>query len=316
MLTGHLPFESEHRHNAEAPQLPAAFKPGLPAQLTQIVSKLLAQNPADRYQNALGLQADLEICAHAWATQQRLEPFPLGRAASALENARLFAEMGQEIERRRQAEEITRASEEFKTRLIEGSQDCIKVLDLQGRLLSMNAGRFRADLYYRLNVLPLHNPALRERREDIAQLAMFFLARYAKRFGKAVTGIAQETMAALLAYAWPGNVRELQNLIERGVVLATGQTLSVSRDLLPVATHSEHAPALAAQTVPAMPTPALAKPAAGSPASMEEVARQHILAMLEQTGWVIEGPRGAAILLNLHPNTLRSRMKKLGIKRQ
>ncbi|MBI3424545.1 MAG: sigma 54-interacting transcriptional regulator [Acidobacteria bacterium] len=174
----------------------------------------------------------------------------------------------------------------------------------------VKAGRFRADLYYRLNVLPLHNPALRERHADIPQLAMFFLARYAKRFGKMVNGIAQETMEALINYGWPGNVRELQNLIERGVVLATGSTLSMSRELLPVTTPSERPPAQT--TMPATPPPTIATP---STASMDEVARQHILAVLEQTGWVIEGAKGAASQLNLHPNTLRSRMKKLGIKR-
>ncbi len=182
----------------------------------------------------------------------------------------------------------------------------------------VKAGRFRADLYYRLNVLPLDNPPLRERHEDIAPLAMFFLARYAKRFGKAVTGITQETMDLLTSYAWPGNVRELQNLIERGVVLSTGPTLSLSRDLLSVTTLAERPPVVAlAEPFSAASIPVTAKPAAASPpVSMDEVARQHILAMLEQTNWVIEGPRGAALLLNLHPNTLRSRMKKLGIKRQ
>jgi formate hydrogenlyase transcriptional activator len=196
----------------------------------------------------------------------------------------------------------------------------VRIIAATNRDLSadVKAGRFRADLYYRLNVLPLHNPALRERREDIAPLAMFFLARYAKRFGKQVHGITQETMEALCDYAWPGNVRELQNLIERGVVLATGPLLSLSRELLPLTTFGAGQP-------PASATPHAASPGlpaatnatvASNTVSMDEVARQHILAMLEQTGWVIEGAKGAAVLLNLHPNTLRSRMKKLGIKRQ
>lgn len=172
----------------------------------------------------------------------------------------------------------------------------------------VKAGRFRADLYYRLNVLPLNNPALRERREDIPQLAMFFLARYAKRFGKLVNGIAQETMESLLAYTWPGNVRELQNLIERGVVLATGPTLSLSHELLSFTPPTTNA---ASASLPA----ATPTPVTNSAASMDEITRQHMLAVLAQTGWVIEGPKGAAALLHLHPNTLRSRMKKLGIKR-
>jgi predicted ATPase/transcriptional regulator with GAF, ATPase, and Fis domain len=193
----------------------------------------------------------------------------------------------------------------------------VRIIAATNRDLSaeVKVGRFRADLYYRLNVLPLHNPALRERREDIPQLAMFFLARYAKRFGKAVHGIAQETMDALRTYAWPGNVRELQNLIERGVVLATGSILSLPRELLPVTVSTEHpAISLSTATTPAA-SPTIADPVVSPSVSMDEVARQHILTMLEQTAWVIEGPKGAAVLLNLHPNTLRSRMKKLGIRR-
>ncbi len=179
----------------------------------------------------------------------------------------------------------------------------------------VQAGRFRADLFYRLNVLPLRNPPLRERREDIPQLAMFFLSRYAKRFGKQLDGIAQETMEALRNYSWPGNVRELQNLIERGVVLATGRILTLERSLLPVVQTPEPLRASASAPVSFASPPPAASPASPAATSLDDIARQHILTVLEQTHWVIEGAKGAAQKLNLHPNTLRSRMKKLGIQR-
>jgi transcriptional regulator with GAF, ATPase, and Fis domain len=173
----------------------------------------------------------------------------------------------------------------------------------------VQAGKFRADLFYRLNVLPLHNPPLRERQADIPQLAMFFLSRYAKRFGKQLDGIAQETMELLQHYYWPGNVRELQNLIERGVVLATGRILMLEQHLLPRSqtTAPQH-------TFAKAPVPPASQTNPVS-TSLDDMARQHILQVLQQTNWVIEGARGAAQKLNLHPNTLRSRMKKLGIQR-
>ncbi len=179
-------------------------------------------------------------------------------------------------------------------------------------------GRFRSDLFYRLNVFPVHIPPLRERRADIAQLAMFFLSRFGKKFSKRMDGVSQETMELLLRYPWPGNIRELQNVIERGVVLAHGPVLSLDPGLLqaqtpglvrsaPADTHAVLSPA-ASQSAASVASPEL-------PATLEEIERGHILALLAQAGWVIEGPKGAARLLNLHPNTLRSRMKKLGIRR-
>ena len=181
---------------------------------------------------------------------------------------------------------------------------------------AVNAGKFRADLYYRLNVLPLRNPSLRERPEDIAPLAMFFLSRYAKRFGKELDGIAQETMELLRNYHWPGNVRELQNLIERGVVLASGRILTLEKSLLPQIPTPE--PKIISARAPvATPLSTSAPVEAPNPdsTSLDALARQHILRVLEQSNWVIEGAKGAAYKLNLHPNTLRSRMKKLGIRR-
>ncbi len=172
------------------------------------------------------------------------------------------------------------------------------------------AGKFRADLFYRLNVLPIHNPALRERRADIAPLAMFFLSRFARKFGRKLEGVTQDTMATLENYAWPGNVRELQNIIERGVVLATGSVLTFEHIWVPITQPK-------ASAVPANPATFTTanKPKVSSASSLEEVERQHILEVLAQTNWVIEGERGTAKILNLHPNTLRSRMKKLNIQR-
>jgi transcriptional regulator with GAF, ATPase, and Fis domain/tetratricopeptide (TPR) repeat protein len=179
-------------------------------------------------------------------------------------------------------------------------------------------GRFRSDLFYRLNVFPLHIPPLRERRSDISQLVMFFLSRFGKKFGKRMDGVSQDTMELLLQYPWPGNIRELQNVIERGVVLAQSPVLTLDPRLLQ-AQHSADPKMTASTATPAasasVPLAAAGKSSAQSPATLEEMERRHILTVLEQSRWVIEGAKGAARLLNLHPNTLRSRMKKLGIQR-
>jgi formate hydrogenlyase transcriptional activator len=169
------------------------------------------------------------------------------------------------------------------------------------------AGRFRADLFYRLNVLPIHVPPLRERREDVTQLAMFFVQKHAKRIGRTVESVSRESLERLAAYAWPGNVRELENVIERALVLSHGGVLDASHGLGPGAAP----PAVAAS---GEPTASIAE-AASSAGRLNDVERAHIAATLDQTRWVIEGPRGAAKILDMHPNTLRSRMKKLGLER-
>jgi len=170
-------------------------------------------------------------------------------------------------------------------------------------------GRLRADLFYRLNVFPIDVPPLRERLSDVPQLAAFFLGRCAKKFGKPVTVVSEATMHRLTAYSWPGNIRELQNVIERAVILAAGPVLEVDPDLTAVAS----APLRPASVLDASsPVDANAEGLVGM---LEAVERAHILAALEQSGWVVEGARGAAKLLRMHPNTLRGRMEKLGIKR-
>jgi transcriptional regulator with GAF, ATPase, and Fis domain len=155
-------------------------------------------------------------------------------------------------------------------------------------------GTFRADLFYRLNVFPIGIPPLRERREDIPLLAGFFLATLAKRLGKPLEGFTARSMDRLRSYDWPGNVRELQNVVERAAILAQGPIVDLQPDLLPATER------LGLMT--------------GS--RLNDVERQHILMVVRQTQWIIEGPKGAASILGLHPNTLRSRMKKLGILRE
>ena len=190
------------------------------------------------------------------------------------------------------------------------------------------AGRFRADLYYRLNVLPLRVPPLRERRGDIPQLTTFFVQRNAKRIGRSVAGVSRESMQRLLEYQWPGNVRELENVIDRALVLSFGGILDIGADFLPTIAPvflptiapveargiaAERAAHVAARDAE---PPAAPLPASATAGSLEDVERAHITATLNQTDWVIEGPRGAARILDLHPNTLRSRMKKLGLTRR
>jgi formate hydrogenlyase transcriptional activator len=172
------------------------------------------------------------------------------------------------------------------------------------------AGRFRADLFYRLNVLPISVPPLRERQADIPQLVMFFIQRHAKRIGRTVEGVSRDSMERLTRYRWPGNVRELENVIERALVLSRSGVLDVGRDFLPALPVETPAPP-ATQIVP-MPTEAAVPVGNGT---LEDIERAHIAATLERTGWVVEGPRGAARILDMHPNTLRSRMKKLGLQK-
>jgi len=164
--------------------------------------------------------------------------------------------------------------------------------------------KFRQDLYYRLNVFPVALPPLRERSEDVPLLVHYFVARYAAKIGRPISRVPQEAMQRLVAYPWPGNVRELENVIERAVILSPGAELRVAPDVLPV-------PPFAPVTAPAANPDA----AAGGPEELREVERQHIVATLKKTGWRIDGPQGAARLLNLNPSTLRSRMQKLGIRR-
>ena len=149
-------------------------------------------------------------------------------------------------------------------------------------------GRFREDLFYRLNVFPIRMPPLRERPQDIPLLVWVFLEDLSSRMGKKITQVPRAAMEALQRHSWPGNIRELRNVIEHAAIITTGDTLRV--------------PALGVDA-----------PAAPLPQTLADAERKHILRALESTGWRIKGPKGAAMVLGLNPATLYSRMKRLGI---
>ena len=151
-------------------------------------------------------------------------------------------------------------------------------------------GRFRQDLYYRLNIFPITVPPLRQRKEDIPLLVQAFIERYARKLGKQITSIQKETMKALQDYPWPGNVRELESVLERAVILCPGPVLQLADKL---------------------DTSSL--PLSSAVRTLEEMERNQILKTLSETRWRIEGKEGAAGILGLHPSTLRARMHKLGI---
>jgi formate hydrogenlyase transcriptional activator len=159
-------------------------------------------------------------------------------------------------------------------------------------------GRFREDLYYRLNVFPVMLPPLRERPGDIPRLVRHFTQRFARRMGRQIEAIPSAVMEALVRYPWPGNIRELQNVIERAVILSPGPSLQVPPGDL------QRPPAPAQALVPA-----------AAPGTLADAERDHILGVLRETGWVLGGPNGAAARLGMKRTTLQSMMKKLGISR-
>ncbi len=162
--------------------------------------------------------------------------------------------------------------------------------------------QFRSDLYYRLNVFPVTAPALRDRAEDIPMLVRYFAQKYARRMNKEIETIPTEVMAALTHYPWPGNVRELENLIERAVILSQGPTLRA-----PLGELMERTP-------PQKKLPA--EESANGTATLKAAERKHILRVLEETGWVIGGPAGAAARLGMKRTTLQSKMARLGMTRR
>jgi formate hydrogenlyase transcriptional activator len=170
-------------------------------------------------------------------------------------------------------------------------------------------GKFRSDLYYRLNVFPVRMPALRERPEDIPLLIRHFVQQFSRRLGKVIEAIPAETMDAVVRYEWPGNVRELQNVVERAVILSTGPVLNIRLDPL----HATEERALAPDPSPNAHSPP-SPPAQKLRSALEETERQQILAALETSSWIVAGPEGAAARLGMKRSTLQSRMKKLGIR--
>jgi transcriptional regulator with GAF, ATPase, and Fis domain len=152
-------------------------------------------------------------------------------------------------------------------------------------------GTFREDLYYRLNVFPIHVPPLRERTEDIQLLVWRFVEEFSKAFGKRIDSIDRDSLSALQQHSWPGNIRELRNMVERAMIVATSRRLTIP---LPHAT----------STASARRSPRLV-----------DVEKEHIRGVLESTGWRIRGTAGAAERLGLKPTTLETRMAKLGLRR-
>ena len=164
--------------------------------------------------------------------------------------------------------------------------------DLEGMILEK---QFRSDLYYRVNVFPIHVPPLRERPDDIPLLVQHFVEQATRRMRKAIDTIPSETMEALIRYRWPGNIRELENVIERAVILSPGPVLRLSPQ------------DLKSRIMPGQQT--------DRHQTLEEVERNHILKTLKDTRWVLSGPSGAAARLGLNRSTLYFRKKKLGIAR-
>jgi formate hydrogenlyase transcriptional activator len=156
---------------------------------------------------------------------------------------------------------------------------------------AVTEGSFREDLFYRLNVFPIALPPLRERKGDIALLVKHFVTKHCRKLGKTICKVPQMALERLEAYSWPGNVRELESVIERAVIVSSGSTI-LPDELLDLA-----------QIIEVPPT------------TLEEVERNHILKVLAETGWKIEGKQGAATRLGLNPSTLRSRLEKLAIQK-
>ena len=189
----------------------------------------------------------------------------------------------------------------------------IKVLHSDARVIAATnrvladevaAGRFRADLYYRLNVFPIELAPLRERRDDIEPLLRHFIQRLSKRLGKPARQVHPADLAALQAYSWPGNIRELEHVLEQAIIVSQGPLLEfggfAAAPVLATAPGSRAA-AAAADTAPLK--------------TLKEQERDHILAALTRTGGRVSGSQGAALLLDINPKTLEARMKKLGIRR-
>ena len=155
-------------------------------------------------------------------------------------------------------------------------------------------GRFRLDLYYRLNVFPIQLPTLQERKEDIEALANYFLKKYAASSRKNIDSITPSALAQLLQYNWPGNIRELEHIIERNVLLASKNKIEKFE----------------------LPTNAIVplQENSGTIKSMEEMEKEHIIRALQNCDGKVSGAGGASELLKMHPQTLYSKMKKLGIK--
>jgi transcriptional regulator with GAF, ATPase, and Fis domain len=192
-------------------------------------------------------------------------------------------------------DEIGELPLDLQSKLLRVLQVNVRVIAATNRNLEQlsKTGQYRPDLYYRLNVFPVHLPALREREDDIPLLVQYFVQKHATNLGKKIEKIPERMMAALQHYSWPGNVRELEHVIERAVILSEGSELEPIDWLTPSANKSD----------------------SGNALTLEKMERQHILNILDQTNWRVSGDKGAAAILGLKPTTLEARMKKLGIMR-
>jgi len=232
-----------------------------------------------------------ELGAFTGATQQRAGRFELADGGT------IFLDEIGEMPLPAQAR-LLRVLQEQELERVGSSQTIridARVLAATNRnLLDMvDEGSFREDLYYRLNVFPIQVPSLRERKEDIPTLIQFFLTKLAERLGKKIDTVPTSVVTTLQDYHWPGNVRELENIVERAMILSTGETLQLPSGVVPIPRR---------------------KPSKNSAhRALVDVESDHIRSVLEYTNGVIAGPNGAAKILEMNPNTLRSRIEKLGI---
>ena len=230
--------------------------------------------------------------AFTGATQQRSGRFELAHQGTIFLDE--IGEMSLAAQSR-----LLRVLQEQELERVGGSQTIqidTRVLAATNRdLLEMvEADTFREDLYYRLNVFPIQVPPLRERKEDIPTLLRYFLAKLSGRLGKRIEQVPDSVVRTLQAYPWTGNVRELENVVERAMILSTGDTLQLPHGFAASRPNRERGNSVLR--------------------SLADVERDHIRAVLDHTGGVIAGPGGAAKVLEMNPNTLRSRMEKLGIR--
>ncbi len=172
----------------------------------------------------------------------------------------------------------------------------VRIIAATNRILKeeIEKKQFREDLYYRLSVFPITIPPLRQRSEDIPKLVNVFVNEFSNRYDKKIKKVAQIALNKLMKYSWPGNIRELQNVLERAVLLCTSDTLKITEKLDPK--NSDNSSKIVNM-------------------QLHDVEKAHIIKVLKQLNWKIEGENGAAIVLGLNPSTLRSKMQKLDIKR-
>lgn len=247
--------------------------------------------------------------AFTGATARQLGRFELADGAT------IFLDEVGELSLRLQAKLLRVLQEEEFERLGSGKtiKVDVRVIAATNRSLAeaIQKGRFRLDLYYRLNVYPIHLSPLRERLEDIDLLAEMFLKEASRRLGRLFDPMPKNVLDVLRRYEWPGNVRELQNVIERAAVTSVAPVLQLPDSWeLPLSSRVPSSnPAVTAEAR----TPASMGRAQES--TLEQFQQKHILEVLNQTGWRVEGPKGAAVILGLNPSTLRSRMQKLGIQK-